>query len=70
MKLGSRAGSSDSWAKWPLVPLLAVMAVLLLAEHRAHIPGVLPYILGGIGVLTVLALLLATHRGGGRGVKR
>jgi len=70
MKLESRAGSSNSWAKWLSVPLLAVMAVLLLVEHRAHIPGVLPYILGGIALIPVLALVISTRRSGGRGVKR
>jgi hypothetical protein len=70
MKLESRAGSSNGRAKWLLVPLLAIIAVLLLAEHRAHIPGVLPYILGGIAFITVLALVLATRWSGGRGVKR
>jgi hypothetical protein len=70
MKLGSRAGSSSSWAKWLLVPLLAILAILLLAEHRAHVLGVLPYILGGIAVFTVLALFFATRQGRGRGGKR
>jgi hypothetical protein len=48
---------------WVLLGFLAIAAFFLLTEHRAHVLGVLPYVL--LLLCPVLHLLL--HRGHGNG---
>lgn len=49
----------DHGWKWPLVGFLAVAAFFLWTEHRAHLLGVLPYLL-----IVACPLLHIFHRRG------
>jgi Protein of unknown function (DUF2933) len=48
---------------WVLLGFLAIAAFFLLTEHRAHVLGVLPYVL----LLLCPVLHLLMHRGHGNG---
>ena len=56
----------DSRWKWALAGFLAVAAFFLCTEHRAHLLGVLPYLL----VLACPLMHLFHHRGHGHGPHR
>jgi hypothetical protein len=49
--------------KTMLIGLLAIASVFLILEHRAHLAGVLPYLL----VLAAMFFCMFGHRHGGHG---
>lgn len=57
------SASGDSRWKWALVGFLAVAGFFLWTEHRAHLLGVLPYLL----VLACPLMHLFHHGGHGHG---
>jgi hypothetical protein len=56
----------DSRWKWSLAGFLAVAAFFLWTEHRAHLLGILPYLL----VLACPLMHIFHHAGHGRGAHR
>lgn len=50
-----------SWARVPLLLLLAIAAFFLFAEHRAHLLGALPFVL--VLLCPLLHLLHGRHHG-------
>lgn len=52
---------SGNWSRWALIGFLAIAAFFLLSEHRAHLLGVLPFLL----LLACPLLHLFHHRGHG-----
>ncbi len=54
-------GSAQPWAKWVLLGFLAIAAFFLIAEHRAHVLGVLPFVL----LLACPLMHVFMHRGHG-----
>ena len=38
-------GNTDSRSKWVLIGFLAVAGFFLFTEHRAHVLGILPYLI-------------------------
>lgn len=56
----------DSRWKWTLVGFLAVAAFFLWTEHRAHLLGVLPYLL----ILACPLMHIFHHGGHGHGPNR
>lgn len=55
------SGRPRSKANWVLIGFLAIAAFFLIAEHRAHILGILPWLL----LLACVVLHLFMHGGHG-----
>ena len=53
-------GNYSRFARWVFYGFLAVAAFFLIAEHRAHLYGILPYLL-----LAACPLMHLFHRHGG-----
>ncbi len=51
-------GSTGSRGKWVLIGFLAIAGFFLLAEHRAHLFGILPYLLLLACLLIVAGFIL------------
>lgn len=62
---GSNEQPDSRW-KWALAGFLAVAAFFLWTEHRAHLLGVLPYLL----ILACPLMHIFHHRGHGHGRHR